>query len=221
MSPRAAFAIFGLVAAPVAAGEATLSPPAIRLVWLDPIGVAEGGEFVARSEVETLLARMGVRASWRRGAPGELMRTDEVAVILIGERPQPSSDLVLGATLRRQTCPAVWIRVPNIRRAVGVRAGTSLFGLNAFEQRLVSIALGRVIAHEVVHVFAPWIPHGTGLTSASLTREQLRAPSIAVEPEVALAVQAALRGTPVYEPGPSGVLAAQIAAPDAAPDKDR
>ena len=184
--------------------------------------MAVGGELVARAEGEAVLARMGVTVSWRHRVPGELLRTDEVAVILVGERPRSPSDFVLGATLRRQTCPAVWIRVPNIRRAVGVPAGTSLFGLRAFEQRLVSVAVGRVIAHEVVYAVAPWVPHGTGLTSATLTRQQLRAPTIAVEPEAALALQAALRGDPVIVPAPSGgVLAAQIAAPDAAPDKDR
>ena len=221
MSPRVGFAIVGLLAAPAAAADATLSVPSIRLVWLDPIGAGAGSETLARAEVETLLARMGVRASWRRGFPGELMRTDEVAVILVGDRPRSGSDFVLGATLRTQTCPAVWIRVPNIRRALGVRTEGSVRGLSASEQRLVSIAVGRVIAHEVVHAVAPWIPHGSGLTAAMLTGQQLRASTIAVEPEAALAVQAAARGNPVRVPPASEVLAAHSAVPDAAPDKDR
>lgn len=222
MSPRTAFTVLSLAALSVSASADTaVVPPLLRLVWIDPIGVAVGGEVVARAEVEAVLARMGVTVSWRHGVAGELLRTDEVAVILVGERPEAPSDFVLGATLRRQTCPAVWIRVPNIRRALGVRAGTSLFRLRTLEQRIVAVAIGRIIAHEVVHAVAPWVPHGTGLTSASLTGQQLRAPTIAVEPQAALALRAALRGDPVIEPTASGVLAAQIAAPDAAPDKDR
>jgi hypothetical protein len=164
---------------------------------------------------------MGVRAAWRRGVAGELLRKDEVAVILVGDHAPSGSDNVLGATMRTQTCPAVWIRLPNIRRALGVRSEGPVRALSASEQRLVSIAVGRVIAHEVVHAVAPWIPHGSGLTSATLTAQQLRAPRIAVEPEAAMAVQAAARGNPVRLPAASEVLAAQSAVPDAAPDKDR
>jgi hypothetical protein len=221
MSPRAAFAIVGLLAAPAAAADATLAAPSIRLTWIDPIGAGAGSETLARAEVETLLARMGVRASWRRGVPGELMRKDEVAVILVGDQPPSGSEFVLGATKRTQTCPAVWIRVPNIRRALGVRSEGPVGGLSTSEQRLVSIAVGRVIAHEVVHAVAPGVPHGSGLTSATLTGQQLRAPSIAVEPEAALAVEAAARGIPVQVPPASEVMAARSALPDAAPDKDR
>jgi len=221
MSPRAALAIVGLLSAPAAAADATLGVPSIRLTWLDPTGVGQGSEALARAEVETLLARMGVRAAWRRGVPGELMRKDEVVVILVGDQPRSGSAFVLGATMRTQTCPAVWIRVPNIRRALGVRIEGPVRGLSASEQRLVSIAVGRVIAHEVVHAVAPWIPHGSGLTSATITGQQLRAPRIAVEPEAALAVQLAARGNPAPVPPGSEVLAARSAVPDAAPDKDR
>jgi hypothetical protein len=221
MSPRAAFAILGLAAATAAAGDTAVSVPAIRLVWLDPIHAGEGAEFLAHAEVETLLARMGVKASWRRGVPGELMRKDEVAVILVGDQPRSASYFVLGATMRTQTCPAVWIRVPNVRRALGVRVGASLRELSASEQRLVAVALGRVIAHEVVHAVAPWLAHGSGLTSATLTGQQLRAPSIGVDSETALAVQAGARGNPVLAPPATEVLAARSAVPDAAPDKDR
>ena len=222
MSPRAGIAVLSLAALPAAAhADTALAPPVVRLVWLDPTGIAVGGERVARAEVEVLLALMGVSAVWRHGVAGELLRKDEVAVILVGDRPGSASDHVLGATMRRQTCPAVWIRVPSVRRAVGVRGGTPLFGLSPFEQRLVSVAVGRVIAHEVVHAVAPWVPHGRGLTAASLTSQQLRAPTIAVEPEAALALQAGARGNPVFAPPASEMLAAQSAVPDAAPDKDR
>jgi hypothetical protein len=123
----------------------------------------------------------------------------------------------MGATKRGAVCPAIWVRVSNIRRALGIPRGPALFGLAGLERRLVSIAIGRVIAHEVVHAVAPSVPHGTGLTAARLTRRQLRAPTIAVEAEVALAVQASLRGSPVFAPAATGVLAAQAEVSD----KDR
>ena len=118
---------------------------------------------------------------------------------------------------RRLTESAAQLLATALGRALGVPRGPSLFGLGGFERHLVSVAIGRVIAHEVVHAVAPSVPHGTGLTAANLTRSQLRAPTIAVEAEVALAVQASLRGSPVFAPAATGVLAAQAEVPD----KDR
>ena len=80
--------------------------------------------------------------------------------------------------------------------------------LPPLERRLLAIALGRVIAHEVVHARVPSLPHGTGLMSGSLTRRQLTVASIPFEPEVAFALQAALRGDPVFAPPGTGVLTA-------------
>jgi len=37
------------------------------------------------------------------------------------------------------------------------------------------------VAHELAHALAPSVPHGTGLTSASLTDRQLTASSIPFE----------------------------------------
>ncbi len=219
MSPRAALAVLVLVAVPVAAEVDSAAPvPVLHLVWVDPTDIATGSELAARAEADTLLSRMGVTVSWRRGTAGEQMRRGEVWVILVGEGPESRSDrVVMGATKHGAVAPAIWVRVPNIRRALGAPRGPSLFGLAGFERRLVSVAIGRVIAHEVVHAVAPSVPHGTGLTAANLTRSQLRAPTIAVEAEVALAVQASLRGSPVFAPAATGVLAAQAEVPD----KDR
>jgi hypothetical protein len=219
VSPRVALAVLSLAAAPLAAEVDSAPPvPVLHLVWVDPTGIATGSELAARAEAETLLSRMGVTVSWRRGTAGEQMQRGELWVILVGEGPESRSDaVVLGATKRGAVCPAIWVRVLNIRRALGVPRGPSLFGLAGFDRRLVSVAIGRVIAHEVVHAVAPSVPHGTGLTASTLTRSQLRAPTITVEAEVALAVQASLRGSPVFAPAATGVLAAQAEVPD----KDR
>ncbi|HYN02514.1 MAG TPA: hypothetical protein VE359_08720, partial [Vicinamibacteria bacterium] len=85
------------------------------------------------------------------------------------------------------------------------------FALSPAASRALAIALGRVVAHELVHALAPSVPHGTGLMSATLTTRQLRAPSIPFEPEVGLAVQAALRGDPLGPRPDTGVLAVAIA----------
>ena len=194
------------------------SVPVLHLVWADPADAAVGSELAARAEADALLSRMGVTASWRRATAREQLQKGEVWVIFVGESPDSrSGSMVLGATKRGAVCPAIWVRVPNVRRALGVPRGPSLFGLAGFERHLVSVAIGRVIAHEVVHAVAPSVPHGSGLTAAHLTRNQLRAPTLAIEAEVALAVQASLRGNPVFASPAAGVMAAQ----SEVPDKDR
>jgi hypothetical protein len=69
---------------------------------------------------------------------------------------------------------------------------------------MLAIALGRVIAHEVVHARVPSIRHSSGLMSRTLTRSQLTGGSIPFEPEVAFALQTALRGDPVFTPPGTG-----------------
>lgn len=186
----------------------------LRLVWFDPSDVASGTESVARAEAAALLTRMGVTVSWQRSTSAEVIRSGEIWVTLIGEGPQPASGpLVLGATSRGQSVASVvWVRVPNVRAALGISRTRSVMALTPIERRALAVAIGRVIAHEVVHARVPSIRHGTGLMSGSLSRRQLTAGSIPFEPEVAFALQAALRGDPVFAPPgtPSLIAGAQV-----------
>jgi hypothetical protein len=204
--------VLGLVAASAGAdsprglGDA----PALGLVWFDPQSHAWGTELVARAEAAAVLTRMGASVAWRSAAPGEMMSRHEVWVILVGGGPQQSADaLVLGATRRRPTAGrVVWIRVPNVGMALGVSPGRQLRSLRADQKLAVGVALGRVIAHEVVHSLVPSLPHGAGLMSGSFTRRHLTGGSIDVEPEVTLAFRAALRGDPVVAPPGNATVAA-------------
>lgn len=211
MPRRVTVLILSLAAMPVV-GEAGPegTAPTLHLVWLDPADVGSGSEAVARSEAASLLARMGATVSWRRGTPGETMREGEIWVVLLGPSGARASghSLVLGATRGRLgVASVVWVRVPNVRAAVGVPQGRSLFTLAPGERRDVAVAIGRVIAHEVVHALVPSLPHGTGLMSERLTRRQLTAASIPVEPEAVLGLRAALRGDPVFPQPAPGLVA--------------
>jgi hypothetical protein len=220
VSQRVAAAVLSLLAAPLAAEplREDASAPALTLVWYDPTGIAWGTELVARAEAAALLRRLGASVSWRRGASRDVSGNDEVWVILVDAGPpQPTGALVLGAARKRPSAVrTLWVRVPNVRAAAGVAPGRPLRVLPPGEQRVVAVALGRVIAHEVVHALVPSLPHGTGLMSGSLTRRQLTAGSIAVEPEAILAFRAALRGDPVLPTGGVERLAAGLV-----PEKDR
>jgi hypothetical protein len=189
-------------------------PLAVRLVWLDPARVALGVDAVARDEARSILRKMGLAVSWRRGEAGETARPGEVRVILLdrGAAREPGVP-ILGATPPRfEGAPFVWLHVPNVRASIGLRPGVPAAAMEPSLARAFGIALGRVAAHELVHALAPSVPHGTGLMSAKLTCRQLTRPTLTFDPEVGLAVRAALRGEPSLPPAGAGTLAAATAA---------
>ncbi len=207
MSKRLAVAVLAL--ANVAAAPAHAEPPVLRLSWTDPSRAAAGLEVFVRGEAASLIEAMGVRVRWRRAASAELARADEVRVILL-DRPATIDGglLVLGATLPRfSVAPHVWIHVPSVRATLGIPAGRPLSALDVLERRVLGIALGRVVAHELVHAVAPGVPHGRGLMSASFVARALTAPSIGVDPGVGGAVRAELRGEAHRVPTDATVLA--------------
>jgi len=184
----------------------------LRLVWFDPSDIAAGSESVARAEAAAVFGRMGATVSWRRGTPGEIIQDGETWVTVIGAGPkQVSSRLVLGATLGDHQSSVVWVREPNVRAVLGISRMRSAAALTPVERHALAVALGRVIAHEVVHVRVPSLPHGRGLMAATLSRRQLTAATISFEPDVAFALQAALRSEPGTAPVRMGVVAAAAA----------
>jgi hypothetical protein len=189
-----------------------VASPALRLVWMDPTGVGVGVEAAARDEARSLLRKMGATVSWRRGDASELARPGEVRVILLDRAAAVSGKAVLGATPPRfEVAPFVWVHIPSVRAVIGLDPRGHAFMTPPAASRALAIAVGRVVAHELVHALAPSVPHGTGLMSASLTRRQLTAPSIPFDTEVGLAVQAAVRGNPLGPRPDTGVLAAATA----------
>ena len=195
---------------------APLAPSSsLRLVWMDPTGVGVGTEAVARDEACSLLRKMGATVSWRRGDVREPARPGEVRVILLDRTTESSGKAVLGATPPRfEAAPLIWVHVLSVRAVLGLDPHGSAFTTAPPAARALAIALGRVVAHELVHALAPSIPHGTGLMSSELTYRQLTAPSIPFGAEVGLAVQAALRGDPLGPRPDTGVLAAATTTED-------
>jgi hypothetical protein len=189
-----------------------VASPVLRLVWVDPTGIGVGADARARDEARSLLRKMGVAVSWRRGDAGEVARPGEVRVVLLDRAAYSAGKAVLGATPPLfDIDPFVWVHVPCVRAAIGLDPRASTFTMSLSASHALAIALGRVVAHELVHALAPSVPHGTGLMSASLSYRQLSAVSLPFDAEVGLAVQAALRGDPLGPRPDTGVLAAATA----------
>lgn len=187
--------------------------PLLRLAWIDPADVAAGSGASARDEAKRLLAGMGLDVRWRVCRPDELAIAGEVRVILLDRGAVTARRAsVLGATPRTPgEQPHLWVHVPGVRASLGL--GPRDASLAEFPARCrVGVAIGRVIAHEVVHVVAPGVPHGRGLMASRFSTRELTTGETPVEPEVALAVRTALLGGRVSPPvTESGLVAVELA----------
>lgn len=209
VSPPAGTLAGGPPAAERAAASDSL--PTLRLAWLDPANAAALGGASARDEATRVFKTMGIPTSWRRAEPRETARAGEVRVILLDRGAvNDNHAIVLGATPSRfEDAPLVWIHVPGVRDALGL-AGRGPASLDPRDVYCLGIALGRVIAHELVHALAPGLPHGKGLMASRLTRADLLASSVPVASDVGAAVRSALASGPVAG-SENGLLAAEHA----------
>jgi hypothetical protein len=168
--------------------------PPLRLVWLDVTGAARGLEQVARAEARTRLEPAGRDLVWREGRGGERPRRGEIFVNLIGRHlvDRQTRRPILGASSTRpRPNPVVWAHVPSVCAALGQPVGDCSHGLSGRRRHVVGVALGRVVAHEIVHALAPSLGHSYGLMSEMLTRSDLMAPSLGLDARAALAVRRA------------------------------
>jgi hypothetical protein len=195
---------------PAAAVEA----PAVdlSLVWVDVAGVARFAFPEAARETLDLLRRMGVRATIRAGDTRSVSGGSELIVVVLPART-PGTRLdhsVMGATHRAPDgVRAIWVYAAGVATTLGLGTGGGpLWSLP--QRREFGRALGRVVAHELVHAIAPARPHVKGgLMSARMGRALLLGSDIAIDTATAAAFRAALGG----QPGTEDALATLPSAP--------
>jgi len=140
--------------------------------------------------VSAALADSGLELSWDATPPGAERRLDsgEARVILLDRHPRRGKELVLGSVLRQQSRNvALWVYVGDVRRVLdGGAPGRS-------NRLQLSIAVGRVIAHEVAHLVAPEQPHaGQGLMSRMVDRGVLLQAEAPLDADCRAAMRSAL-----------------------------
>jgi len=185
--------------APMAATGEELGPTPVHLTWLDVTGVTVGVDGVARGECRSMLKEAGLEVIWRRGSGGEEARPGEIRIILVDRLVVDAAARrsVMGATpARRRAHPVVWIHVGSIRATLGYPPDFPILDLPLRARRDLGVALGRVVAHEVVHVLVPSLRHGQGLMSPIHTPSGLTGSRPPVEPRVAEEIRAAFESHP-------------------------
>ncbi len=199
------------VAAAGAPDSTAAEPPVLRLAWTDPADAAGVCGPAAREEVVRMFKAVDVAAQWRRAEPEELNREDEVRIVLLDRvSTDPLGRPILGVTaVHDGKGRCVWVQVPAVRMSLGSSPCHPTLPLT--DQRRLGVALGRVIAHEVVHALAPDVPHLQGLMASRFTRRDLTGPTPAFPAEATLALRAALAGG-ARGSAPAGEVSAVVAA---------
>jgi hypothetical protein len=167
----------------------------LRLVlqWCDPHGLFEhGAEHVGR-DLSKLFGAIGVELVWQTGSAdsGEPAPSDTVIRIVL-VRSEPSqwnlSSRAMGAVLSQDGPQSeVYVFFRPIARMLGYSASALPSRWPTVrEERDLSRALSRVIAHEVLHAVLPGTSHAAdGLSRARLDRASLLADRAPIDPWVA------------------------------------
>jgi hypothetical protein len=167
---RASDSSFELPILPVSRG------PALQLLWFDPSHALEAPTTSAvADEVREIFRGLGVEVAFRAAdaaanyGDGPL---PEIPVILLNDDPvvarRPSC--VLGLVMRHQEPRrAVWAFLENVRWTLSHDQDRRRPAMG--EEIALGRALGRVVAHEVIHSLAPDEPHSkNGLMGHSMNR---------------------------------------------------
>jgi hypothetical protein len=184
---------------PSSSGSAGLhSPMSLRLSWCDGNKLLPRGYETMSKEVKVIFEAVGIDVSWTR-AEGGAPRRDarNIMVVLMPNQPTgwglPSH--VMGVAVGKgEKQRSVFIFFPSLLRVMGRKGHHNP---SAREIHELAVALGRVIAHEVVHVIAPAAPHtDRGLMNGWLKRKSLRQRRLDMIPSTAAIVCASLESKP-------------------------
>jgi hypothetical protein len=161
------------LAAPGDLGAAdALVVPSLRAVEIDFSRLAPLTRDTMRQELGQVLGPVSLSLSWRKARTDGETEPDELRFVFL-PRPGVGSDRgALASTANRTLVRTTWIYVPTVASALDLDPADVALSFDA--QRLVGVALGRVLAHEVVHAIAPDVDHaGAGLMRPGLDAFQL------------------------------------------------
>jgi hypothetical protein len=202
----------GARAGETAADQTSALPtaPTLHLAWIDSYKlVSPRGHGVVAEEVGALFRDLGIEVAWSQGLPAKSPSAAvQLTVILM---PCDSTGWgfpkgVLGTVPAGSGPPSrVFLFFPDVVRALGFRPpasrtrdlGQSPVSFRPNEEYEIARALGRVIAHEVIHALCPEQSHvRKGLMRARLDLSFLRQSRVSISPRIARRLRARLTPPP-------------------------
>lgn len=185
------------------AGDETAARPALLVKWHDPAHALPFAHEVLAGEVRAVLDAAGVDLEWEAVGSEAVVAGSELRVVLLGAERAGRTD-VMGSVHPGSLSRTAWINLPGVERTLGLPLGRRA-GLSPGSEQPLSRALARVIAHELVHLLAPELPHARGgLMAPRLGRSFLTAPRVALSERVAAAVRLGASG---FRPMPGSQIA--------------
>jgi hypothetical protein len=174
--------------------DAYAEAPRLEIVFIDVEGTLPAAFAGLTREAGRILGNAGVDTRWRRGRPGTIVAGEQLTVVLmttVGSQARIAPH-VLGATLANAPdSRAAWLYLPHVAAALGLDPAHP-GAWSAAEVSLMATALGRVAAHELIHVLAPQLPHsGGGLMAERLGRAALVGPRVELPRDVRQALRPA------------------------------
>lgn len=168
-------------------------PVALRAAAIEIAPVSALAFEVLVRELQSLLDATGVRVDWRRVRPAGETRIDELRVVFLDApgRGAHAGRPILGASGQAGPAPTIWVYMPTVVAALNLPTDTPLQTFVA--QRAMGVALGHVLAHEMVHLLAPEVPHSTGVMAARFRLAGLRSGQASLDAESADALAHAAR----------------------------
>ena len=188
-----AVALLHWIAFSLSALIAPRTTPAPEVVWIDLAGLPGLAQEAARSEAADVLQSVGLSPRWRVGQANDVLGAHELPVVLLrrDHSARRGAARVLGACAPRSASPRAWVYLENLAWVMGVPTHD---GAMTVEQMMrLGRAIGRIVAHEVIHAVAPAVGHSrSGVMAARFDRSDLLSGRLAVDAATRRSVQAVL-----------------------------
>ena len=173
-------------------GADPLVAPLLRAVEIDFSRLAPLTRAAMRQELGQVLAPASLSLSWRKARTDGETEPDELRFVFL-PRPGAGSDSgALASTANRALVRTTWVYMPNVAAALELDLGRVATSFES--QRLLGVALGRILAHEIVHALAPDVEHArAGLMRPGLDAVQLVSDRPALSGSASALLQAGAR----------------------------
>jgi hypothetical protein len=156
--------------------------PLLEIAVVDLGDMAPDVLRAAWSQTAAVLERLGSGARIRSAAPDDVQSADAITVVLMPGRPGPQLRPTVLGVVRRAAGPRVlWLFPEAVAAALGnptpARAAST-----PEERATFATALGRVAAHELVHLLCPSRPHDReGLMAERMSQSILRGGPLTID----------------------------------------
>jgi hypothetical protein len=153
--------------------EEPAATPEVAVVWIASREACPVDPPAVFAEVTRIFRAVPLRIAWREEPPESQSPGGEVRVIGLRNDPARRARPPLGITLRGVS-DTTWVLCSQVSRAIGTPAGTRSARLD--------VAVGRVVAHELVHVVFASLPHAVrGLMAPVVDATVLTRPELELD----------------------------------------